>query len=359
MASITLHARGGYYLELYPLPNVRKRIYLGKITKGLADRFVININRLEQAKQLNLEDLEMVVWASGLDPKIQIKLREYGIPIPEPRTTWKASAWFEHIATTYPGTDRTVKNVETSKKHWVTMIGHKQLHEVTTSDCRSCMEQLKKAHAPSHGSKIFEHGKMFFARAIEAKIIKESPFGGLAFGNKKHDKARQNYISKADIQKVIDKASQVDVKALIALARFCGLRVPSEPLALTWSDLDFDLKRIKIPSQTKTGARSLPMFEAYQYLQALPKSSEWVFDRARASASNAYREWLEEAIATAGLTQWPKLWVNLRASCRTDLEDLFPVHVCNAWLGHSTRVARDHYDMVSPAHWAKASRTGD
>ena len=359
MASITKHTRGGYYLELYPLPGVRRRIYLGKITKGIADRFLVNIARLEQAKQFNLEDLEMNIWASGLDAKLQNKLRENGISIPAPKESWSVAKWLEHIATTYPGTDRTVKNVQTSKKHWSAMLGAKQLHDVTVADCRLCMEQLKQAHAPSHGSKIFEHGKMFFARAIEAKIITESPFAGLTFGNKKHDKARQNYVTRDDIEKVIAKATELDAKALIALARYCGLRVPSEPLALTWSDLDFDLKRIRIPSDTKTGSRTLPMFEAYQHLQALPKSSSWVFPRARASSANAYREWLEEAIAAAKLEQWPKLWVNLRASCRTDLEDLFPVHVCNAWLGHSTRVARDHYDMVSPDHWAKASRTGD
>jgi len=359
MASITKHSRGGYYLELYPLPGVRRRIYLGKITKGIADRFLVNIARLEQAKQFNLEDVEMTIWASGLDVKLQFKLRECGIAIPAPKTTWLVSDWLEHIVTTYPGTDRTVKNVQTSKKHWVAMLGKKQLHEVTTADCRSSMEQLRQSHAPSHGSKIFEHGKMFFARAIEANIIKESPFDGLSFGSKKHDKTRQNYITKEDIEKVIAKATEPDAKALIALARYCGLRVPSEPLALTWSDLDFDNRRIKIPDDTKTGSRSLPMFGAFEYLQSLPRSTGFVFTRARASSATAYREWLEDAITAAGLTQWPKLWVNLRASCRTDLEDLFPVHVCNAWLGHSTRVARDHYDMVSPDHWAKASRTGD
>ena len=83
-----------------------------------------------------------------------------------------------------------------------------------------------------------------------------------------------------------------------------------------------------------------------------------MFNRARASSATTWRQWLESAIEAAKLPQWEKLWVNLRASCRTDLEDEYPGHVCDAWLGHSSRVAKDHYAMVSPDHWAKASRTG-
>lgn len=55
------------------------------------------------------------------------------------------------------------------------------------------------------------------------------------------------------------------------------------------------------------------------------------------------------------LEPWPKLWVNLRASCRTDVEEEFPTHVCNAWLGHSKAVADKHYLRVKPEYIAKAN----
>jgi len=86
--------------------------------------------------------------------------------------------------------------------------------------------------------------------------------------------------------------------------------------------------------------------------------SPWVFPTGRCSAGTTYRRWLESAILLAGLKQWPKLWHNLRASCRTDLEEQFASHVCDAWLGHSTRVAKDHYLMVTDEHWTKATGQG-
>jgi hypothetical protein len=56
---------------------------------------------------------------------------------------------------------------------------------------------------------------------------------------------------------------------------------------------------------------------------------------------------------------WPKLFVNLRASRRTELQEMFPDHVVNAWLGHSSRTAEKHYLQVTPDHWAKASSGGN
>ena len=51
----------------------------------------------------------------------------------------------------------------------------------------------------------------------------------------------------------------------------------------------------------------------------------------------------------------PKPFVNLRASCRTELQEQFPDHVVNAWLGHSSRIAEKHYLQVTPDHWEKGA----
>ena len=46
--------------------------------------------------------------------------------------------------------------------------------------------------------------------------------------------------------------------------------------------------------------------------------------------------------------------MNLRATRRTELQELFPDHVVNSWMGHSSRVAEKHYLQVTPDHWSKA-----
>lgn len=59
-------------------------------------------------------------------------------------------------------------------------------------------------------------------------------------------------------------------------------------------------------------------------------------------------------IKAAGLIPWPKPFNNLRASRRTELQEKFPSHVIDSWLGHSTKVAERHYLQVTDEHWRTA-----
>ena len=59
-------------------------------------------------------------------------------------------------------------------------------------------------------------------------------------------------------------------------------------------------------------------------------------------------------IKRAGLTPWPQLWHNLRASRQSELTESFPAHVVTAWLGNSERIAEKHYLQVLDAHFERA-----
>src|SRR5205807_1357932 len=56
---------------------------------------------------------------------------------------------------------------------------------------------------------------------------------------------------------------------------------------------------------------------------------------------------LGRIIHRAGLTVWPKLFQNLRASRETELAAVFPLHVVCDWLGNSTLIAKKHYLQVT------------
>ena len=67
---------------------------------------------------------------------------------------------------------------------------------------------------------------------------------------------------------------------------------------------------------------------------------------------------MHRIIRSACLVPWPKVFVNLRSSCRTDLEDNFRETVINAWIGHSTKIGQKHYSQVRPSDWEEANRFG-
>jgi len=161
-----------------------------------------------------------------------------------------------------------------------------------------------------------------------------------------------------NVLKVIEVAVTIEWKALIAFVRLVGSRVPSELVGLTWADVDFVAKRIVIKSpKTKHhggehAVRSCPMFpELVPFLEKLSEAvapgvmvplSSPVFPVACESTVNL-RTALSRLIALAGLSVWPKLFVNLRSSRETELLAVYPVADVCRWFGHSPAVAARFY----------------
>ena len=83
--------------------------------------------------------------------------------------------------------------------------------------------------------------------------------------------------------------------------------------------------------------------------QAEPGATE-VVPMASRKAVNL-RTHLERIIVKAGHEVWPRLFQNLRASCATDWVERYPSHVVAKWLGHSPKVAAQHYLMSRDHHF--------
>ncbi|WP_428305005.1 hypothetical protein [Lacipirellula sp.] len=74
------------------------------------------------------------------------------------------------------------------------------------------------------------------------------------------------------------------------------------------------------------------------------------------SANANLRTQLQRIIKRAGLTTWPKLFQNLRATRETELAETYPIHVVCAWIGNSPRVANESYLQVTEAHFKSAQK---
>jgi integrase len=68
------------------------------------------------------------------------------------------------------------------------------------------------------------------------------------------------------------------------------------------------------------------------------------------------RKGLQAILRNAGVSPWPKLFQNLRASCETELAQSFPLHVCTAWLGHSPAVAQRNYLQVLDCDFERGAK---
>ena len=154
-------------------------------------------------------------------------------------------------------------------------------------------------------------------------------------------------------------------RLIFALSRYGGLRCPSEHLALTWADIDWEHSRMTVHA-TKTehcegdGMRICPIFpELLPYLRDAFEEAEegekFVITRYRQTNVNL-RTQLLRIIRKAGLKPWPKLFQNLRATRQTELCQKFPEHVVCDWIGNSPSVAREHYLRTTDEHFQQATR---
>ena len=137
---------------------------------------------------------------------------------------------------------------------------------------------------------------------------------------------------------------------MFGLARFAGLRTPSETHRLTWADVDWERRRLSVYAPKTDTNRIVPITaDLFPILQA-------AFDAAPEGTvnivplgshrSNLHRG-LEKFIKRAGLTPWDDLFQTLRRSAETDFARTHPQHAVSKWIGHSMAVSERHYLQVT------------
>ncbi len=246
---------------------------------------------------------------------------------------------------------------------------------VTGARKRGKADKSVKGLSPATIGKRLQWCSAIFRDAMRRKIITDNPFFGLK-QPKATNPERKVYVPAENIEKVIEATADPEWKLLLSLARYLGLRIPSEAFSLTWDCIDWERGRIRIPSpKTEVHDKSFriapilpevrPHLDRLFFADVSPNRSVYVLAglRSRESAKAAdrgfwanlnLRQHFLRLLGRAGVKPWPKLWHNLRASAQTDLTRRFPIHVVCDWLGNSVDIAREHYLQVTDADFEAA-----
>jgi len=168
--------------------------------------------------------------------------------------------------------------------------------------------------------------------------------------------ARGFFVTREMAGTVLDACPDNEWRLIFALSRFGGLRCPSETLELRWSDIDWERSRVVV-RESKTKTRVIPLFDEIRpclemAFEEARDGDLYVIRRYRAPNANL-RTQLLRIISRAGLSAWPRLFHNLRASRETELANEFPIHVVCECIGNSPDVARRHYLLVTEEHFKK------
>ncbi len=349
----------------------RQTIRLGEVSEKIANEAKARIEALETAKLTGTPiDRTTAAWVSAISDAIHEKLARVGLveprrsPTPETADAALSVIVERYIKSRSKLKPNTLRNYETTKKLLLEHLGKdRPVRSIHAGHAKDYREWLVGKYAPATVSREIKRARQFFEYAKDCRLIDDNPFAKVKAGSQKNTK-RKAFVGKDAIERVLAACSDNDWRLVLVLARYAGLRIPSELERLTWSDVDWHGLRftIRVPKKEHLDGhetRVVPIFpeiEPYlrQAFDEAPEGSVYVLPRRFHSEGYVYAGVLR-AVERASLTAWPKLLVNLRASRETELMVEYPEHVVHAWLGNSKEVAADHYLMVTDADFDRAT----
>lgn len=369
MASITTDSGGLRRIQFVAKDGSRKAIRLGKVSKRDAESFKLKLESLLSAKLLgNSPDREASLWLLGLSDDMHAKLADFELTEPRrPKSDCTLAGFVDSfIVGRTDMKSTTLDHYRRGRKYLVEFFGaEKPIVDITAHDADQFRSWLKgtKGHAENTVRGHLKNSKLFFGAAVRAKILIENPFKGISSQLVKRPD-RMVFVTRETIQKVLNACPTTRWKAIITLCRYAGMRCPSEVLALQWSDIDFDRDRMRVRSPKGEGfgkgVREVPLFpEVRNVLEELhmePDGGDYVITTNDRSAAKNLRTVFEKILKKAGVDPWPRLFQNLRSTREIELAEEYPVHTITAWLGHTPKVAMEHYLKVRDTDFAKAAQ---
>lgn len=373
MASIVKGKNKTCRIDYFNIEGVRKSLYLGKMRKTQCKTIVSHINTILAAQAAKMAiPLETAIWLGGLGDDLHAKFFKHGLaserisPDVDSNHVIAPAVLLGPFVADYIAKRTKVKDgtrwvYRHTERNLTDFFGaDKELASITSADADDFRAWLETTEELAEATlrKRCSVARQFFRRAAKAKLIAENPFGemkNISVGSSPEE--RMFFLEAGDFYKVVQAipTTQIDLCTVFALARWGGLRCPSEPAALKWGHIDWKRGRMAVHSP-KTGKREVPIFPelrpylvaAFRHAESLGKTSATDSVIGRGDGSTNWRTSLEKAICRAGLKPWPKLFQNLRSTRETELMKSFPIAVVCAWLGNSPKVALKHYHQVTP-----------
>ena len=364
MASIGKDPNGRKRILFTASDGKRKTIRLGKMDLRQAERVRAKVESLLSAGITGAMDEETSKWVHTLDDTLHERLARAGLVRPREWThatlEGLIDAFFDTIDVK-PGTRTTYEQTRRSLEDYFS--ADTLLRSLTALDASKWRQSLRDAKlADATVSKRVKTARQIFRQGVRWEMLLSNPFDDLKAGSQTN-RSRMHFVSREETAKVLDACPDAEWRLIFALSRYAGLRCPSEHLRLRWQDVDWDAGRLTVTSP-KTEAheggesRIVPIFPELRPIlleafEQAPDGAKWVIARYRDTNANL-RTQLNRIIKRAGVTAWPRLFHNLRATRQTELAEAYPIHVVCAWLGNSRAVATDHYLQVTDAHFERA-----
>jgi len=130
---------------------------------------------------------------------------------------------------------------------------------------------------------------------------------------------------------------------------------------VNWEFNKFTVRSPKTEHHDDKESRIVPIFSELktelETLFFMPESEgkEFVINRYRDPCQNL-RTTFDKIVKRAGLSEIPRRFDNMRATRSNEVHDRWGTHKESEWIGHSARVRKDHYGMITDDDYIAAGQ---
>lgn len=371
MATLYKDPRSGtYVIQFFDLEGIRRTLRTGVTDRQGAEHIRLHVDNLLAARRAAIPlPAATAEWLGRVDAQFRGKLEALGLV--EPRAERRVPTLRELIDEFIEHQKPRVKAPTLDVLHYVVkrllacLQADTPIDRITPGDADKVYQEFKSQLAQSTANKHVAIVRSIFNFACEREYIAKNPFRHIRGLRVIGDSKRKQYIPTKRVRQLLGKIPDPELQLAIVLARWCGLRMPSEIKELRWRDILWKKNRIIVRSpktehHAGKGIRMPKLFPIVRrYLKALRRlrpdaePDDYVFR----PAMRCNPHWLANLqCRELGIKPWPKFFTNLRASCATDLAERYPSHLCEAWLGHTERVANTYYRMVTESYYRRPGK---
>lgn len=273
----------------------------------------------------------------------------------------KLSQWFDRFVSLRPElSDTTIDLYDRSVSLLIEYLGDIAVTDVTPFHAAEFDLWLRGKMEPGSACVHIRNCKCLFGDnygLMRYEIISRSPFARVS-GTAPKPVKDWDQVSDDDVRRVIEAAEGDQIKNVIALCAYAGLR-RHEALSLRWKDIDLFSHKLIATTTKRTGSKPKrrDVLIADELEEVLARTY-YRIDKGEGPCLikvNVALAGLKAACDKAGVKMWRQPFQSLRRYRDLTWKMKYQGQgwVVDEWLGHSAKVSREHYLTVPEEYYAK------
>lgn len=349
--------RCGWRLQCYDPANSRRRhsVWLGDITEREAHTIRRHVEAVIESQKLGTPlSGETVRWLNKSSEALRTKLAPL---LGAAKSVRQAVEAYELWASTALKPSTVRGNMQTLGEFRAD-FGGRQMRSLVADEIDQWLRTRNVS--PNTTAKHAKNLKAFIGWARRLRLVDDLRLDS----SSSITAGKKEFVGAERFERLLREFRDPEERCVLGLARWTGLRVPSE-LAIVRAGVDWEKLRLTVPDskRTRRSSRGPPAERTMPIYPELSPFVEAVWDRSAAPTdyllpsivgSRAIVAHVSATCARIGL-HWPRLFHSLRATRQTELIARFGVRAACDWIGNSPSVAGEFYELVADETWAVAS----